>query len=202
MFVLTIDQQGSRSSTDRIPELLGLLRHVPTILPWERSVGDEAQGVVARAPDVVEAVLACLRDCGWYVGIGIGEVEQPYPESSREGRGSAFVSARKAVERAKKTGDRAPVAVEGPEGSAEAEGVLALLGRHIMARSEAEWRILDLLQPDTRGTQTAVARALGISPQAVSKAAARAAWQEELAVRPAVARLLAWADDGVEPQQV
>lgn len=202
MFVLTIDQQGSRSSTDRIPDLLGLLRHVPTILPWERSVGDEAQGVVAHAPDVVEAVLACLRDGGWYVGIGIGEVEQPYPESSREGRGSAFVSARKAVERAKKTGDRAPVAVEGPEGSAEAEGVLALLGRHIMARSEAEWRILDLLQPDTRGTQTAVARALGISPQAVSKAAARAAWQEELAVRPAVARLLAWADDGVEPQQV
>lgn len=201
MFVLTIDQQGSRSTLDRIPELLALLQPVPTILPWERSVGDEAQGVVARASDVVDAVLACLRDGGWYVGIGIGEVEQPYPESSREGRGSAFVSARTAVERAKKTGDRAPVAVEGPEGSAEAEGVLALLGRHIMARSEAEWRILDLLQPDTRGTQTAVARTLGISPQAVSKAAARAAWQEELAVRPAVARLLTWADDGVEPQR-
>lgn len=201
MFVLTIDQQGSRSTPDRIPELLDLLRSVPTILPWERSVGDEAQGVVARASDVVDAALACLRDGGWYVGIGIGEVEQPYPESSREGRGSAFVSARTAVERAKRTGDRAPVSVEGPEGSAEAEGVLALLGRHIMARSEAEWRILDLLQPDTRGTQTAVARTLGISPQAVSKAAARAAWQEELAVRPAVARLLTWADDGVESQR-
>ncbi len=201
MFALTIDQQGSRSTLDRIPELLDLLRSIPTVIPWERSVGDEAQGVIEDAPAVVDAALVCLRAGGWYVGIGIGDVERPFPASPREGRGSAFVAARTAVERAKKTAFRAPVAIEGPEGSTEAEGVLALLGRHIMARSEAEWRILDLLQPDTHGTQTAVARTLGISPQAVSKAAARAAWHEELAVRPAVARLLTWADDGEEPQR-
>lgn len=199
MFVLTIDQAGSRSSGDRIPELLELLRPVDTVLPWERSVGDEAQGVVSGAGGVVDAVLLCLRSGGWYVGIGIGAIERPLPPSPREGRGSAFVAARTAVERAKKTGDRAPLAVEGPDDgsdrAAEAEGVLALLGRHVMGRSEAEWRILDLLQPGRRGTQTAVARALGISPQAVSKAAARAAWHEEQAVRPAAARLLAWADE-------
>lgn len=199
MFVLTIDQAGSRSSRDRVPELLDLLRPIDTVLPWERSVGDEAQGVLARATDVVDAVLLCLRAGGWYVGIGIGDVERPFPASPREGRGSAFVTARRAVDRAKKTGDRAPLAVEAPNGradlAAEAEGVLALLGRHVLARSEAEWRILDLLQPGERGTQTAVARTLGISPQAVSKAAARAAWHEEHAVRPAAARLLTWADD-------
>jgi hypothetical protein len=200
MFVLTIDQAGSRSSRDRIPELLELLQPIMPVMPWERSVGDEAQGVVAGAGDVVDAVMRCLRAGDWYVGIGIGEVEQPFPLSPREGRGSAFIAARRAVERAKKTGDRAPLAVEGPVGltdrAAEAEGVLALLGRHVAGRSAAEWRILDLLQPGTRGTQTAVARTLGITPQAVSKAAARAAWHEEQAVRPAAARLLAWADEG------
>lgn len=195
MFVLTIDQAGSRSTRDRIPDLLDLLKPIRPVLPWERSVGDEAQGAVSDASDVVDAVLLCLRAGGWYVGVGIGEVERPFPSSPREARGSAFVAARKAVDRAKKTGDRAPLAVEGGEGAAEAEGVLALLGRHIMDRSEAEWRILDLLQPGVRGTQTAVARALGISPQAVSKAAARAAWHEEQAVRPAAARLLAWLDE-------
>ncbi|MEG9247595.1 MarR family transcriptional regulator [Arthrobacter sp. Soc17.1.1.1] len=200
MFVLTIDQAGSRSTTDRIPDLLDLLAPIPTALPWERSVGDEAQGALTRAGDVVDAVLLCLRSGGWYVGIGIGGVEEPFPRSPREARGSAFVAARRAVERAKKTGERAPLAVEAPDGgaraAAEAEGVLALLGRHVLGRSEAEWRILDLLRPGERGTQTAVARTLGISPQAVSKAAARAAWHEEHAVRPAAARLLAWADAG------
>ncbi|WP_043447454.1 hypothetical protein [Arthrobacter sp. L77] len=198
MFVLTIDQAASRTSPDRIPELLALLRPVRAVLPWERSVGDEAQGVLADPADVVDAVLLCLRAGGWYVGIGVGMVEEPFPSSPREGRGSAFVAARRAVDRAKKTGDRAPLAVEGPRGhadvAAEAEGVLALLGRHVMGRSEAEWRILDLLQPGERGTQTVAARSLGISPQAVSKAAARAAWHEERTVRQAVARLLAWAD--------
>ncbi|MHA7145906.1 MarR family transcriptional regulator [Arthrobacter sp. TmT3-37] len=197
MFVLTIDQTGSRATTDRVPELLHLLQPVHAVLPWERSVGDEAQGVIAGADDVVEAVMLCLRAGGWYVGIGIGTVERPFPASPREGRGSAFVAARKAVDRAKKTGDRAPLAVEGPDGAGEAEGVLALLGRHVMGRSDAEWRILDLLHPGERGTQTAVARTLGISPQAVSKAAARAAWHEEQAVRPAAARLLTWADGRV-----
>lgn len=197
MFVLTIDQTGSRSAEDRIPELLRLLRPVDTVLPWERSVGDEAQGVLKHADAVVDAALRCLRDGGWYVGVGIGAVELPLPRSPREARGPAFVAARRAVDRAKKTGDRAPLAVEGPEGAAEAEGVLALLGRHVQGRSAADWRILDLLQAGERGTQTAVARALGISPQAVSKAVARAAWHEELAVRPALARLLTWADAGV-----
>ncbi len=204
MFVLTIDQAGSRSTADRIPDLLDLLAPIGTVLPWERSVGDEAQGVLARAGDVVDAVLLCLRSGGWYVGIGIGGVEEPLPRSPREARGPAFVAARRAVERAKKTGERAPLAVEASDGGAgaaaeaasEAEGVLALLGRHVLGRSEAEWRILDLLQPGERGTQTAVARTLGISPQAVSKAAARAAWHEEHAVRSAAARLLAWADAG------
>lgn len=194
MYVLTIDQRNSTANPDRIPDLLRRLDGVPTAVRFERSVGDEAQGIMASADAVIEAAMRCLRDGEWYVGIGIGTVELPLPANPREGRGSAFVTARTAVERAKKSADRAPIAVEGPEGSAEAEGVLSLIGRFVMHRSEAEWRILDLLEPQQRGSQSAVARSLDISPQAVSKAVYRSAWIEEWAARPAAAVLLQLAD--------
>jgi hypothetical protein len=198
MYVLTIDQRNSTNEPDRVPHLLDYLEGVTTAVPFERSVGDEVQGVLASAEDVIEASLRCLRDGGWYVGIGIGTVELPLPATPREGRGNAFVVARAAVERAKKSGDRAPLAVEGPDGAAEAEGVLSLIGRFVMHRSEAEWRILDLLEPQQRGSQSAVARALDISPQAVSKAVYRSAWIEEWAARPAAAVLLQLAEGNVE----
>lgn len=198
MFVLTIDQRNSTHEGDRVPELLERLDGVQAAVPFERSVGDEVQGVLDSAEDVIAVALQCLRDGGWYVGVGIGTVELPLPESSREGRGSAFLAARAAVERAKKTADRAPLAVEGPAGAAEAEGVLSLIGRFVMHRSEAEWRILDLLQPQQRGSQSAVARMLDISPQAVSKAVFRSAWIEEWAARPAAAVLLHLAEGNVE----
>lgn len=194
MFVMTIDQRNSQQEPDRIPELLRILADLPVAVPFERSVGDEAQGIPDSPEAVVEAALRCLRYGDWYVGIGIGTVEAPLPASPREGRGSAFVAARAAVERAKKAADRAPLAVEGPAGAAEAEAVLALIGRFVMHRSEAEWRILDLLAPQRRGSQSEAARALEISPQAVSKAVHRSAWTEEWAARPAAALLLQLAD--------
>lgn len=199
MYVLTIDQRDSTHTGDRVPDLLACLEDVPSEVSFERSVGDEIQGVLGSAEAVVEATLRCVRDGGWYVGIGIGTVELPLPASPREGRGSAFVAARAAVERAKKTADRAPLAVEGRHGAAEAEGVLSLIGRFVMNRSEAEWRILDLLEPQQRGSQSAVARALDISPQAVSKAVSRSAWIEEWAARPAAAVLLQLAEGNVHP---
>lgn len=198
MYVLTIDQRNSTNEPDRVPELLHYLNGVATAVPFERSVGDEVQGVLASGEDVTEATLRCLRAGNWYVGIGIGAVELPLPATPREGRGSAFVAARAAVERAKKTGERAPLAVEGSQGAAEAEGVLSLIGRFVMNRTEAEWRILDLLEPQQRGSQSAVARTLDISPQAVSKAVNRSAWIEEWAARPAAAVLLQLADANAE----
>lgn len=194
MYVLTIDQRNSTNEPDRVPKLLNQLDGVATAVPFDRSVGDEVQGVLASGDDVIEAALRCLRAGGWYVGIGIGAVELPLPATPREGRGSAFVAARAAVERAKKTGDRAPLAVEGAPGAAEAEAVLSLIGRFVMHRTDAEWRILDLLEPQQRGSQSAVARTLDISPQAVSKAVFRSAWIEEWAARPAAAVLLQLAD--------
>ena len=194
MFVMTIDQKGSKQADDGVPGLLDLLRQIPSLVPFERSVGDEAQGVLDSPEAVVDAALLCLRAGNWYVGIGVGDVELPLPASAREGRGDAFVAARSAVERAKKAGERATVAVEGGSGTAEAEGVLVLIGLHVMKRTAAEWRILDQLEPGKWGSQTVAARHLGITSQAVSKAVARSAWVEEWAARPAAAVLLDRAD--------
>ena len=47
-----------------------------------------------------------LREDAWNIGIGIGEVEEPLPESTRAGRGPAYLHARDAVTAAKS----APVA--------------------------------------------------------------------------------------------
>jgi hypothetical protein len=211
MFVVTLDQKGSRRDGDRIPELLEQLKPVRALVPFTRTVGDEAQGVLDLPESVVDIVLLALRSGGWHVGVGVGDVETPLPREAREGRGGAFVAARAAVERAKKSGDRAPIAVESQQeprreegaasaqAAAHAEAVLMLVGRAVMNRSDAEWRIVDLLQPGVRGTQTAAARELGVSPQAVSKAVARAVWVEEQAARPAAAALLAWADERPGP---
>lgn len=201
MFVLTIDQRSSRRGHDRVPELLKLLRDLTVECPFERSIGDELQGVLADPADVVEAALRALRHGHWYVGIGAGSVDLPLPASVREGSGPAFMAARRSVDRAKKTGERVPLAVtagnpeasrlgEGDGGAAAAEAVLCLIGRLVMDRSAAEWRVLDLLQPGVRGQQAAVASVLGISPQAVSKAVLRSGWQEEQGGRAAAALLL------------
>ena len=108
MFVLTIDQRHSRTETDRVPVLLDILREVcatsPPLAGFERTVGDEIQGLFGDAAGAVTAVRAVVREGGWHLGIGIGPIEG-VPATVREGRGSAFVSAREAVDAAKSSGD-------------------------------------------------------------------------------------------------
>ena len=202
MFVLTIDQKDSRNSSDRVPGLLELLGSQELELPFERTVGDEVQAVASSPDAVVNAALLALRQGGWSVGIGVGTVGLPLPASSREAGGGAFIAARAAVERAKKTGDRPPIAVaadpgagpEAAEAAAHAEAVLVLIAALVCGRSEAEWRILEHVDPHKWGAQSAAARMLGVSSQAVSNAVQRAGWQEEWAARPAAAVLLERAD--------
>src|SRR6476661_8161309 len=111
MYVMTIDQRGSTGDIDRVPGLLKGLSALSTAGRFERSVGDEVQGVVERADEVVEIALHALRSGRWYVGIGVGEVDLPLPASPREGSGPAFVAARAAVDRAKAAAAHVPLAV-------------------------------------------------------------------------------------------
>lgn len=206
MYVLTIDQRGSTNDVDRVPELLGALGSHG--VRFERSVGDEVQGVLQDPSLVVDVTLHALRSGHWYVGIGVGPGTLPPDASPREGSGAAFVAARKAVERAKSAASHVPAAVvagrqeHGPAvACANAEAVLRLVGRLVQDRTEAQWRVVDALRaksgteqgPGRHGLQKQVARDLGISEQSVSRAVLRSGWQEEWAARPAVEMLLATA---------
>ncbi|MCC3281695.1 MULTISPECIES: hypothetical protein [Arthrobacter] len=191
-FVLTINQRDSREVGDQVPELLRSLRHIPAAAGFQRSVGDEVQGILADPAAAVDAALIAVRARRWHVGLGVGEIRRPLPQDVLQAEGFGLVYARRAVERAQRTGDRIPLAVEGPDTqiAAEAEAVLRLLGQLVASRTTAEWNVLDLLTPGARGQQKYVAEVLGISAQAVSKAVVRAHWVEEWATRPAAARLL------------
>lgn len=123
MIVLTVDQRGSTNAADRVPEVLADLARLTRgreglVVPFERTVGDEVQGVLAvgraGAQLAVDLSLHLLRDQGWSVGIGVGPVEGPLPRVSREARGLAFYRARDAVDRAKTRGKGTSIAVEGP----------------------------------------------------------------------------------------
>lgn len=192
MYVLTINQRDSREVGDLVPELIRKLRHLPTVVPFQRSVGDEAQGVVDDPMVAVDAALIAVRQRRWHVGLGVGELLVPVPANILEAQGYGLVYARRAVERAQRTGERVPLAVAGPDSgiAAEAEAVLRLLGQIVATRTDAEWKVLDLLTPGARGQQKLVAEELGITTQAVSKAVVRSHWAEEWACRPAAARLL------------
>jgi hypothetical protein len=207
MFVMTIDQRASRRDGDHVPELLAALADIPARLGFERSVGDEVQGILTDPAAVVEVAMRALRTGRWYVGIGIGTVATPLPASPREASGTALVQGRLAVDRAKKTGERAPLAVvfdadsgfagAGAASAADAaEAVLVLIGDLVRKRSSAEWRILDALNSPDTARQVDVAQALGISPQAVSKAILRSGLQEEQGGRAAAALLLSLANEG------
>ncbi|NUP58484.1 MAG: MarR family transcriptional regulator [Pseudarthrobacter sp.] len=193
MFTLTINQTDSRREGDQVPQLLKALRHIPARLDFDRSVEDEVQGIVDCPDQAVDAALIALRSGSWYVGIGAGPVDEPLPNQVKDASGHGLVYARRAVDRLRSSKERVPVAVEGPlaDVARDAEAVLRLLGNIVRERSGAEWRVLDLLTPGVRGQQKAVAQELGITTQAVSKAVARAQWNEEHAARRAAARLLA-----------
>lgn len=201
MYVLTVDQRGSTGRPDRVPEVLARLDEMlagrGVVVPFARTVGDEVQGVLDDPEAVVEVVLDLLRDGGWSLGLGVGPVDEPLPAVSREASGTAFVRAREAVEQAKSRAATATVAVRGEPAAraAEVEALLRLLAAVVDRRTAPGWEAVDALAR-VGGTQKDVARALGVSEQAVSQRLRTALWPEEAAARPVVARLLGELHEG------
>jgi hypothetical protein len=196
VFVLTLDQRSSRRRSDEVEALLvrldaeqvrdGLYR------PFERTAGDEAQGVVAEPGVLVDIVVGLLRAEGWHIGLGIGPVDQPLPASTRAGRGPAFVRARRAVNQAKTAPHRIGVVGADDYRAEHVETVFWLLAAVLARRSERGWEVADLL---ARGrARGEVAATLGISRSAVSQRAQSAGVVEEQRARVLLAHLLAEAD--------
>ncbi|MEV4687954.1 DNA-binding protein [Microbacterium sp. LWH3-1.2] len=190
MFVITSDQRDSRSGADLVPAAVASVHAHGSqgiALAPERTAGDEVQVAVADAEALLAIVLDLTRSGQWSVGVGVGEVESPLPDSVRAARGEAFVNARDAVDRAKKAATR--IAITAPDGGADAEALVRLLVELRDRRTAEGWEVYDLLAEGI--TQREAAARLGISEGAVSLRVKSAGLRTEEAALPALARVLA-----------
>lgn len=210
MYVLTIDQRHSRTSEDRVPGLLEALADVPTAAPFDRTAGDEVQGLLDDPAAVRAALLIALRDGDWHCGVGAGEVDDDsWSTGTRAGRGPAYLAAREAVEAAKSlpgsVAIRVPAAAEksaaessaakssATRWAADCEAVWTLVASLVLDRTEAQWRTVDAV--DRSPTQAAAAETLGITPTSVAGNLRASRIREERAAYPALDRLLTGAHE-------
>jgi hypothetical protein len=181
--VILADQVDSRTESDRVPSALDALVQVGMLLPYERTAGDEVQGLAATGSAVVASIVALTRLDGWRIGIGVGTVDEPLPTSTRAARGDAYLAARTAISAAR----RSPVELSLTAGDSvraggygdyveDAETALWLLRGTLARRSAEGWELMDLL--DAGLTNAQAAESLGVSPSAVSQRLARAARTE------------------------
>ncbi len=188
-YVLTVDQKGSRRTSDRVGDVLRQLNDaVPTLLAFERTAGDEFQGVLDDPDEVVDVVLRLVRAGGWSIGVGAGPVQTPLPPSTRAGAGPAYLSARRAVDAAKQRASRLAVRGAVAPDAGDAQAVLSALAVLVDRRSEQAWEAIALVGEGR--TQAEAATTLGISRQAVGQRLAAGLWDLERELRPTAARLL------------
>jgi hypothetical protein len=191
--VLTVDQNASRHGPDQVPAALDALAHVPTRLAFDRTAGDEFQGVLDDPAALVAALEVLLRAGEWNIGIGIGEVETPLPDLARAGRGPAYVAAREAVTAAKSSPWR--VRAAGGTGAVRAlESAVWLWAALLARRTPRGWEVADLV--DQGLTYDEAAARIGISQSAVSQRAAAAGIAEGRRARELVEYLTRTALEG------
>lgn len=166
--VLTVDQRRSRSGPDLVPTALAAVADVPVLRAFERTAGDEFQGVLDDAAALPRLVEILLRHQTWNIGIGFGEVDDPLPQHARAGNGAAYVQARSAVTAAKSSPWHLRVA--GAHRSArQLETTLWLWAAVLARRSARGWEVADLVEQDLSYEEAG--RRLGISQSAVSQRA-------------------------------
>ena len=188
VLVLTADQRGSRATDDRVPHVLALTAAVPLLRPLERTAGDEVQGVLDRPEHLPLVLEPLLRDGGWHLGLGAGDVEEPLPAHARAGRGPAYLRAREAVDAAKNSPWHLRVHGDTPD-ARQLESALWLWAAVLARRTPRGWEVVDLA--DEGLTHEQIGRRLGITQSAVSQRAQAAGLAEGRRARELVAHLAA-----------
>jgi hypothetical protein len=191
--VLTIDQRGSThdAATDRVPETLTALGDIEMLRPFERTAGDEFQGVLDHPPALATVVERLLREESWNIGIGIGQVDEPLPESTRAGRGPAYLHAREAVTAAKSAPWRLRVAGDDPHDGKSVralETTLWLWAAVLNRRTSRGWEVADLV--DAGASYDQAAKRLGVTQSAISQRAQAAGLVEGRRARELVTDLV------------
>ena len=197
MYVLTVDQRHSRRAEDRVEALLGWLvnREETFLRPFERTAGDEVQGILEQPGDVVSLTLALVRQNAWSIGIGAGAGNRPLPPSTRAGSGPAFTLARDAVTRAKSRPSGVVVIGTSAEATRYAQSALDLLAAVVARRTPQGWEAVELAGAGLN--QIEIAARLGVTKQAVSQRLRAAEWHLEPDGRMLAAHLLSLADGTV-----
>jgi hypothetical protein len=192
--VLTVDQHGSQTQPDQVPAALAQLAgSVPALLAFQRTAGDEFQGVLDDPAALPAALEPLLRAESWNIGIGIGEIETPLPDQARAGRGPVYVAAREAVTAAKSSPWR--VRASGPaEATRALESAVWLWAALLARRTDRGWEVADLV--DQGLTYDETASRLGITQSAVSQRAAAAGIAEGRRARGLVTFLTRTALEG------
>lgn len=193
MYALTITGTLPEDRTATLTDALREPRTGPGAETLRTRPG-QLHAVYSEPEPALDAGLAAVRlAADAPVGIGLGAGDLAPPETDGEPwTGPALDWSRAAAENAPGPRTAPRLAVDGRD-PALADVVTALtrlLARGVRERTDAEWRVVDLLVPGVRGQHATVATTLGITPQAVSKALLRTGWQEELDGRAAAAELL------------
>lgn len=184
--VVTVDQRGSRSTADRVPGAIAALAEVAMLRPFERTAGDEFQGVLDSPGSLPRVLETLLRDGTWNIGLGVGPVDLPLPASARAGSGPAYLLAREAVTAAK--GSPWHLRVSGDDdGARDLESALWLWAALLDRRTDKGWEVTDLV--DTGLSYDEAGRRLGISQSAVSQRAQAAGLVEGRRARELVGHL-------------
>ncbi|WBQ04622.1 transposase [Kribbella sp. CA-293567] len=144
--------------------------------------------MLSEARATVDVIVQLLRADTWYVGLGVGAVDQPLPRSTRAGSGDAFVLAREAVNRAKISPHHVNVVGANEHLAEQAESVLWLMASVLRRRSDRGWEVADLLTEGLSRREIGVK--LGISQSAVTQRAQAAGFAEEQRGRVLAAELL------------
>jgi hypothetical protein len=185
--VLTVDQRGSRTSDDRIPATLEALADAALLRPFERTAGDEFQGVLADPAGLAPIIEALLREDAWNVGIGVGAVEEPLPPRANAGRGAAYLHARDAVTSAKNSPWHLRVAGDATPAVRALETTLWLWAAVLARRTARGWQVADLV--DEGLSYDEAGQRIGISQSAVSQRAQAAGIVEGRRARELVTHL-------------
>lgn len=176
MIVVTIDQRASRKRPDHVDALVERLNaQYHALRPFERTAGDELQGVLEDGRDAASLALDVARTTQWSVGIGVGGVKEPLPMQTRAGAGEAFEMARDAVERAKNSPASVAVSGAGDE-AARIEAELQLVAEVDRRRSEASEEAGAMVSSGL--SQKEAAARLGITQQAVSSRLSSGLWHQ------------------------
>jgi len=193
--VITVDIKGSRKLPNRdkvqlrIRHLLNRLNNLyaeKLLAPFEITLGDEFQGVlkvqsIEAAWDIFKLLKSELG-VPFHYGVGTGGINTPLARTlimkPTEMDGDAFHGSRKAVETAKLMGVEFVFVTETYESFIEVNALVELLLYVASKWTPTQRKVISLFEADPDTTNTAVAKQLGVTKQAISNILSRSGWEE------------------------